>query len=405
MVAQEGLDGRSTRAKFLFGQPLPRRDGPGFGRQRRIGHDELGVELLIGPQPFAHGAGAVRAVEAERARHDRFVADAAFQAGGEGAVEFVAPLAVGVAFGSAGAFAVAGLRAVAMARVVVAAFAAAVLAAVAAIAGKNARQRPSFAQTHGELQRIGQPALYSLADDDAVDHRFDVVRFARGQRRDFVEVEYFAVDAGTRQASLADSSQGVVVRAAAAANQRRQDHDSRSLRQTHQGILNLLLRLLANRAAALVAQWLAESGEEQPQIVVHLGDGGHGAPRVAAARALVDAQRGGEAFDQIDVGPLQLVEKLASIDRQALDVLPLPLGVERIERQAAFAGTAGPGDDDELAVGDVEVDVLEIVYARAANADEAGGTIVLVGAVRVGAVIVGAALVRMRLICAGERRG
>ena len=40
--------------------------------------------------------------------------------------------------------------------------------------------------------------------------------------------------------------------------------------------------------------------------------------------------------DQIDVGPLHLVEELASVDRKAFDVLPLPFGVDRVEGQGTL---------------------------------------------------------------------
>ena len=66
---------------------------------------------------------------------------------------------------------------------------------------------------------------------------------------------------------------------------------------------------------------------------------------------------------------MQLSQELAGVARKRLDVAALPLGVEGIEGQRAFAGAAYPGEDDELIAGQVEVDVAEIVFACAPNDD------------------------------------
>ena len=63
------------------------------------------------------------------------------------------------------------------------------------------------------------------------------------------------------------------------------------------------------------------------------------------------------------------MEELPGVDRQALDVLPLPFGIEGVEGQGTLARAAGAGDHHEAVAGDVEVDVLEVVRAGAANAD------------------------------------
>ena len=79
-----------------------------------------------------------------------------------------------------------------------------------------------------------------------------------------------------------------------------------------------------------------------------------------------------QSVDQVDVRPLPLVEELPRVDRQRLDILPLPLGKERVQGQTALARTAGPGDHDQAVAGDVEVDILQVVHARPADADRLG---------------------------------
>src|SRR6478609_7521032 len=60
---------------------------------------------------------------------------------------------------------------------------------------------------------------------------------------------------------------------------------------------------------------------------------------------------------------------IRSMPRGSGSILPLPLGIERIERQAALAGTAWPSDDDQPIAGNVDINILEIVHSRPANAN------------------------------------
>ena len=187
-----------------------------------------------------------------------------------------------------------------------------------------------------------------------------------------VHVDHLAVDPGAEEAQLADRLEHVVVLALSPADQRREDHHPRAGAQFQQGVENLLGRLLADRLAALVAARLAQPGEQQPQIVVDFGDRGHGAAGIVAAGPLVDRDRRLKALDQIDVGPFQLMQELPGVGREAFDVLPLPLGIERVEGQRALARPAGPGDHHEAVAGDVEVEVLQVVHPRPADADALG---------------------------------
>ena len=59
------------------------------------------------------------------------------------------------------------------------------------------------------------------------------------------------------------------------------------------------------------------------------------------------------------------MQELPGVDRETFDVLPLPFGKERVERERALARAARPGDDDQAVAGDVEIDVLQVVDAGA----------------------------------------
>src|SRR5207247_9828867 len=52
---------------------------------------------------------------------------------------------------------------------------------------------------------------------------------------------------------------------------------------------------------------------------------------------------------------------------QALDVAALALGVDRVEREAALAAPGQPGDDDQPVAQERDGDVLQVVFAGAAD--------------------------------------
>ena len=55
---------------------------------------------------------------------------------------------------------------------------------------------------------------------------------------------------------------------------------------------------------------------------------------------------------------------------QGLDIAALPLRIERVEREAAFSRSAGPGEDHELPLRDGEIRDGQVVLARPENLDE-----------------------------------
>ena len=130
---------------------------------------------------------------------------------------------------------------------------------------------------------------------------------------------------------------------------------------------DLLRRLRPHLFATHRAVLDADARAEQAQVVVDLGDGADGRARVAVGGLLVDRNRGRQALDEVDVRLVHLAEELARVGAQRLDVAALPLRKDGVERERRLARTAEPAEDDQRVAGQVEVNALEVVFARAAD--------------------------------------
>src|SRR5690606_30919221 len=100
-----------------------------------------------------------------------------------------------------------------------------------------------------------------------------------------------------------------------------------------------------------------------------LGDGAYRGTRVVGRRLLVDRDGGGEAIDVVDVGLFHEAQELASVGGERLDVAALAFSVDGVEGEGGLPGTREAGNDDELVARDSHFDVLEVVFAGAANMD------------------------------------
>ena len=102
---------------------------------------------------------------------------------------------------------------------------------------------------------------------------------------------------------------------------------------------------------------------------MNLGDGAHRRAWVVRSRFLLDGNRRRQTFDVIDIGLFHQRQKLPGVGGQRFDVAALALGIQGIEGQRGFAGTGQTGDDNQPVAGQVEIDVVQVVRAGAANLD------------------------------------
>src|SRR5947209_4973829 len=112
-----------------------------------------------------------------------------------------------------------------------------------------------------------------------------------------------------------------------------------------------------------------DAREEQAQIIVHFGDRADGRTRIARSRLLVDGDRRRQALDVVDVRLLHLSEKLARVRGERFDVAALAFRIDRVEGKRRFAGPREAGDDDQAVSRKGEIDVFEVMLARALDND------------------------------------
>ena len=333
---------------MLLGQALPRRfevdavalgdrldqllvvggavRGPGRERaladgQRRIGDDQVGVDLHLRAEAGAPVARTVRRVERE---------DPRLELGDRGAVLRACEL-----LGE-------GEHAVLVDQLDV--------------------DQP-VGQRHRGLDRVGQALADVLAHHEPVDDERDVVLVLLVEVEVLVQPADLAVDLHARVALRPQLLEELPVLALSAAHQRRHDHEARPLGKLHDLVDDLLRRLPGDRTAADVAVGMADARPEQAQVVVDLGDGADRRPRVARGRLLVDRDGRRQALDRVDVGFVHLPEELPGVGGQRLHVPALALGVDRVERERALTRPGQPGYDDQGVPRKRDVDVLEVVLA------------------------------------------
>ena len=124
-----------------------------------------------------------------------------------------------------------------------------------------------------------------------------------------------------------------------------------------------------HRAAAASTVKHRRAREQELQVVVELGHRAHGRAGCAHRIGLIDGDCGRNALDGIDRGAVHPIEELARVGREGLHVAALTLGVQRVEHERGLARPAYARDDDQLVDRDIEVEILEVVLACAANAN------------------------------------
>ena len=310
----------------------PGRDGPVFEAEGGIRHHQAFVEEQLHPQTVAGRAGAERCVEGKQARLDLGDREARDRAG----EVFTEGDAFGVAL---------------------------------AVFRCRFQNRDAIGQIQRGAETVGQPRLGAFAHDDPVHHHVDVVAEFLVEHRRVVEVVEFSVHLDPLKPLLAQFQEFLAVFPFAVTDDRGEQIGARPLLHRHHAVDHVLHLLRLDGLAGGGRIGRADPREEQAHVIVDLGHGADGRTGVFRRRLLFDGNRGAEARDVIDVRFFHHVEELPRIGAERFHVAALPLGINRVEGEAGFARPGQAGDHDQLIAGDIDIDILEVVLARAAHLD------------------------------------
>ena len=296
--------------------PAGRHDAAAENGERRVRHNELGIDAQLRAEAGAAWAGAVRVVERERARRELFDGDAAVLAGIVLREREFAPL-------------------------------------------RREIDRHKAARERGRgFDRIRQTAAdirlhYKTVHDDLNAVLFILVKF-----NGFGKIVKIAVHAHADITALARVLKDLGVLALLAADDRGEDLELRPLRQRRHLVNDLVNGLLADLLAALRAVRRADARPEQAEIVIDLRHGADGRARVAARRFLVDGNGGRKTVDIVHIRLFHLAEEHARVRRKALHIPALSFGIDRVENERGFARAGNAGEYHELVARDLQRNIF-----------------------------------------------
>ena len=187
----------------------------------------------------------------------------------------------------------------------------------------------------------------------------------------FTKLYQLAVHPGPYKALAHQVFKQVLMLAALAAHHGGQHADDLVIRHAMFNVAqNLIARLGHDRVAAVRAVPLAHSCIKHTQVIADLGDRADCRSRVPPRRLLLDGDGRAQALDLVHVRLGQLPQKLAGIAGKALDITPLTFCKKRVKRQRAFARAGDARHADQPTPGQVHIHPAQVVFPRAANADQ-----------------------------------
>ncbi len=143
-------------------------------------------------------------------------------------------------------------------------------------------------------------------------------------------------------------------------------------RETHDLVDHFIGRLRAHRDFAGGTIGRAQPGQQDPQVVVDLGDRADGGTGRVPHLFLFDGDRGRKAVNVVQLRFLHLGHKLPRIAAQTFHIAALPFGIDRVHGQRRLATATHPTTDRHLVAGDLHVDALQVVLPSALDADSRG---------------------------------
>ncbi len=236
-------------------------------------------------------------------------------------------------------------------------------------------QQYAVTELEGQLHRVVHPALGAVLDHDTVHHDVQVVALGPVEHDVVTQVHHLAIDPDPHEALAAQSLELDLELAAAATTNRGENGGPGAVTQVEDPIDDLLGGLGLDPLAASWTVGGAHPGVEQPEVVTDLGDRAHGGAGVLGQGALLDGDGRAQPLDGLHRGLGELLQELAGVGREGLDVAPLPLGVDGVKGQRRLARAARTGDHNQAIPGYRQVEILQVVLTSTPDGQPSHGSI------------------------------
>ena len=237
------------------------------------------------------------------------------------------------------------------------------------VIGQQLDYQVALGQTGGSLHRLGQAAGSLGFQHYTVDYHLDVMLVLLVQIYRFGQRIDLAVHPHPGKALLVQVGEQLAVLALAPPDYRRHDMRPLAIGRSQNAVHHLVGGLADNLPTAVRAVRDANAREQQAQVVIDLGDCANRGAGVLGCRLLVDGHRRRQPVDMVHVRLVHLPKELPGIGRKRLHIAPLPLGIDGVKGQRAFAAAGQPGNHHQLVPRNSNTDVLEVVFAGTANDD------------------------------------
>ena len=225
----------------------------------------------------------------------------------------------------------------------------------------------AFALVQGIGHGVFDPFPVVGPGDEFVHHQFHEVDLVAVQRPGFAQVAELAVDADLVVSAALQLHEKFAVVSFPAADQRGEQDDFLPLIALEDQVDDLFVGIADHLLPAFRREGLGGTGIEQAEEIVDLGDGTHRRTGIAAHGLLFDGDDRAQAFDLVDVGPLEDADELAGIGGKGIHIAALAFGADRVESQRRLAAARQAGDDHQLVAGNRQVDVLQVVDTGSAD--------------------------------------
>ena len=237
---------------------------------------------------------------------------------------------------------------------------------------RREHQHHALAEVQCGGERAAQ-GFFLFRRNDEVGHRqVNAVFLEAVQARPVIRGQEFAIHAQMRMAFAQRPFCKVGIETFAVHDQWREQSDALPLVLSQQPRCNGIHALRFDGHIAVRAMLGAELYVQESQEVIDLRERGHRALASAAAGALLDGDRGRDAENGVDVGLGCGLHELARIGVERFKIAPLAFCKNDVEGQGRFARARDAGDHGELVARNLDINTLEIVFARVVHGDRRG---------------------------------